>query len=239
VRPGDAELGRRAAAFFDVDGTLVNTTIVHYYIYFRRRRLPPALGALWYGAYLLKCGYYLAVDKMSRSRLNVIFYRDYRGLPADEIRAQAEDCFRDVIQPRHFAEAARCVEEHRQAGRDVVLVTGSVDFIVGPLARYLGASAVVAASLVEADGRFTGELEGPPVGEEEKARRIRQFARAHDVDLTRSHAYGDSIADLAMLEAVGHPHAVNPDKALAVAARARGWPVHRWTVARTDGSDDR
>lgn len=235
----DADRGRRAVAFFDVDGTIVKTTIVHYYMYFRRRRMPPALGLIWHGAYLLKCGYYLALDKINRSRLNIVFYRGYRGLPAEEIKAQADDCYRSVIEPRYYTGAVQCIEEHRHAGLDVVLVTGSIDFIVQPLARHVGAHAVVASSLAEDGGCFTGELIGPPVGDEEKAKRIRQFAATHDIDLAQSHAYGDSIADLPMLEAVGHPHAVNPDKALAATARARGWPVHRWVVARPVRSNGR
>ena len=65
----------------------------------------------------------------------------------------------------------------------------------------------------------------------EKANRIRRFADAGGIDLSLSHAYGDSIADLPMLESVGHPHVVNPDKALAATAKSRNWPMHRWTVA--------
>ncbi len=118
-------------------------------------------------------------------------------------------------------------------GREVVLVTGSIALIIEPLASRLGVTHVVAPSLVESNGRFTGELDGPPISDEEKARRVRQFAGENHIDLSRSHAYGDSIADLPMLETVGFPHAVNPDKALAAAAHTRGWPIHQWSVART------
>ena len=224
---------RREAAFFDVDGTLVQTTIVHYYMYFRRRGMSPLVGRLWHMAFLLKCGYYLVLDKISRSRLNIVFYRSYAGLPAEEIKSQVESCYREVIQPRCFEQAASCVRAHRQAGRNVVLVTGSIDFIIAPLAVKLGATAVLAPSLLEADGRFTGELDGPPIGDAEKARRIVQFAREQAIDLAQSHAYGDSIADLPMLEVVGFPHVVNPDRALAATAKSRGWPTHIWTVVRT------
>ncbi|MHC4697681.1 MAG: HAD family hydrolase [Planctomycetota bacterium] len=224
----------QAAAFFDVDGTLVQTTIVHYYMYFRRRRMSLIVGMLWHAGFLAKCGYYLILDKINRSTLNVVFYRSYAGLPVRDIKALARDCYRDVIEPRFFEQAAPCVDEHRRAGREVVLVTGSIAFIIDPLASRLGIAHVVAPSLVESNGRFTGELDGPPISDEEKARRVRQFADENHIDLSQSHAYGDSIADLPMLETVGHPHAVNPDKALAAAAHARGWPTHRWSVAQTN-----
>ena len=232
---GPAASADRAAAFFDVDGTLVQTTIVHYYMYFRMRRMSPLIGKLWRAGFLLKCGYYLVLDKMSRSRLNIIFYRSYRGLPADEIKAQVQDCYRDIIEPRRFEQAGDCLKEHRDAGRDIVLVSGSIDFIIEPLARELEATSMLAPSLLELNGRFSGKLDGPPIGEEEKARRVRHFAQARGIDLSWSHAYGDSIADLPMLETVGFPHVVNPDRALAATARARDWPIHRWTVAEAHG----
>jgi HAD superfamily hydrolase (TIGR01490 family) len=118
-----------------------------------------------------------------------------------------------------------------------VLVTGSLDFIIAPLAEELGVADILAASLIESHGRFTGQLTAEPLCDQEKARRVRTFAEQNGIDLSRSYAYGDSIADLAMLEAVGHPQAVNPDRALAAVARARGWPVLRWKARGGSGHD--
>lgn len=219
---------RRGAAFFDVDGTLVASTIVHYYVYFRRRRMSPLVGALWSVAFHLKCLYYLVLDRIDRNWFNVAFYRSYRGLVADELRGLTADCYRDVLAPRMFREVRACIDEHRRAGRMIVLVTGSVDFIMTPLAMALVVDHVIAARLVERDGRFTGALDSVPIGGEEKARRMRALAEEHGIDLAQSYAYGDSIWDLAMLQAVGHPHAVNPDGKLAIVAREKGWPMHRW-----------
>ena len=221
----------REAAFFDVDGTLCDTTIAHYYRYFMLRRLSPLAGRLWYATFLMKCGYYLLLDKFDRQRLNVVFYRSYAGLPVAEIKAQAADCHHDVVIPRRFEQAASCIEEHRDAGRVIVLVTGSLDFIIDPLAAEIHAGAVIATQLVESNGRFTGRLHGLPLGGQEKARRMQDFSQQHGIDLPRSHAYGDSMADLPMLEVVGFPHAVNPDRRLSATARQRGWPTHRWTIA--------
>ncbi len=220
-----------AAAFFDVDGTLIGKHIVHQYIYIRRRLMTPLLRPWWtFGFYLLKGPYYKLLDRRSRTRLNVVFYRSYAGMNATAVRGCVADCFEDLLRPNLFEEATRCIAEHRQAGRRIVLVTGSIDFIIQPLARHLQADAVLAPQLLESQGRFTGELDGPPVGEMEKARRVRAYAQARALDLQACFAYGDSIADLPMLQEVGHPHVVNPDHALADTAREFGWPTCRWTT---------
>lgn len=228
-----------AAVFFDVDGTLTKTTIVHHYVYFRRRRMSPLVGRIWYGLFLLKCLYYLVLDRIDRSLLNIVFYRSYAGLHAESIKNQATDCYRAIILPRQFEQVAECVEQHRTAGHTIVLVTGSLDFIIEPFARALAVDAVVAPSLVESNGRFTGKLNGPPIGDKEKARRITQFAENHGIDLSRSHAYGDSIADLPMLDCVGHAHVVNPDRRLAGVAQGNGWSTHHWTVKGSNKMNNR
>jgi HAD superfamily hydrolase (TIGR01490 family) len=221
----------RPVAFFDVDGTLCDTTIAHYFRFFMFERLTPMRRWIWYPFFLIRCGYYLLLDRIDRGRLNVVFYRNYAGLPAAQIKARAEACEREVVGGRWLEDAGACVAEHRAAGRDVVLVTGCLDFIVEPLARRLGASALLAPKLLEADGRFTGELGGPALCGEQKARAIREYAAQTGADLAVCHAYGDSFADAPMLEAVGFAHAVNPDAKLAALAARRGWPVHRWAVS--------
>lgn len=229
----DEIVGTRAAAFFDVDGTIQETTIVDYYMYFRARRMSPRWRPIWRALYLLRCIPYLVLDKIDRSRLNVVFYRSYARLSVADVTSLVSDCFQDVMLPRQFPAAFRCVKEHRAVDRSVVLVTGSIGFIIEPLAEHLGGVDVLAPTLLESDGRFTGELSGPPVGDEEKARRVRHYAERNGIDLASSFAYGDSIADLPMLECVGHPQAVNPDRALARKAREKDWPIHRWSLDDT------
>jgi len=219
-----------AAAFFDVDGTLVGRNIVHHFFFIRRRMLGWPMRGVWSSLFLSKTPYYYLLDKVSRTQLNVVFYRNYAGLCSDTVRSHSEACFQEVIRPNVFAQVSDCIAEHRAAGRKIVLVTGSVEFVITPLAAFLGVDDVLAPRLVESDVRFTGELDGPPVGEVEKARRIRAYAEKENLDLAASFAYGDSIADLAMLKEVGHPHVVNPDRHLAQAARRSGWPTLRWTV---------
>ncbi|MBI3834237.1 MAG: HAD family hydrolase [Planctomycetes bacterium] len=228
--------GTITAVFFDVDGTIVDATIAHYLRYFMLRHLPAWRRPLWDVSFMARCLYYMAIDRIDRSRFNRLFYRNYAGLPAREIIALAEDCDRKIAFPRTFDQSISCIREHQAARRRIVLVSGSLDFIVRPIADRLHADHVEAASLIERNGFFTGELAGAVVGSEEKARRIREYARTEGIDLAQSHAYGDSIADLPMLEAVGFPHAVNPDRKLRRQALSRDWPIHQWTLStpRTD-----
>lgn len=220
----------RSAAYFDVDGTLIQTTIVHYYVYFRFRFLPSWKAMFWFPWFLAKCGVYRILDKFDRSRLNIIVYRNYAGLPVDQIKAAAEHCVRRIARGRWLAGACQAIDEHRRAGRRIVLVTGSLDFLMEPLAGMIGGADILAAALEEKDGHFTGRLVGGPVIGDEKARRMGIHAREHALQLKKSHAYGDSSADLAMLEAVGFAHAVNPDHKLRAVAAKKGWAVHCWPV---------
>lgn len=109
-----------------------------------------------------------------------------------------------------------------------MFVTGAIDLIVEPL-RGL-ADEVVATRLVERDGAFTGEIEASPLVAEARAAWLADLARAWDADLTRSYAYADSLSDLPLLEAVGHPVAVNPDVELMRVARRRRWPMEDWAL---------
>jgi phosphoserine phosphatase len=111
----------------------------------------------------------------------------------------------------------------------VILVTGALDFLVDSL-RHLGDD-LIAARLVERTGRFTGELAEPPLTADGRASLAARLAADHDVDLADCHAYGDSLADLPLLELVGHPHAINPDFRLSREARRRRWPIETWTTA--------
>lgn len=235
-----------AAAFFDVDGTMVSTHIVHQYVQVRKylaHRYGGPLGRLgyrfWLPAFYLRCLQYLYLDRVSRTRMNIAFYRNYAGLESDRVRDAVSDCFDRVLKPNLFDKGVECVGEHLSAGRRVVLVTGSIDFLIDPLARYLGSTvgggagvSMLARTLVESNGRFTGALDGPPIGEQAKADEVRRCAAREGIDLARSYAYGDSVADLPMLELVGFPIAVNADRGLLEAAKARGWPCQSWHAQR-------
>ena len=221
---------KKTAAFFDVDGTIVSTTIVHYYVQFRSHLLPTFLRPFWLGWFALKVVYYFFLDKVSRTRFNLVFYRNYRGLNAGSVKQLAGEQFETYVRPKLFPAAVDCIREHQNRGDLIVLVTGSLDFIIQPLANYLEADTALTVELEEAHGKFTGELTTLPLSEEEKVHAIQTVVERYNVDLDASYAYGDSRADLPMLQCVGNPIVVNPSKGLRQVAIESGWEISEWTI---------
>jgi phosphoserine phosphatase len=123
-------------------------------------------------------------------------------------------------------EATRQIRRHRAAGHRTVLITGAVDLHGEPLSVLF--DEVVASRMHTRDGVLTGFLETPPLVDEARAAWLRKYAQDHHLQLDRSYAYADSYSDRPLLEAVGHPHVVNPDSQLFRYARRRRWVVHRW-----------
>ena len=218
----------KTVAFFDVDGTLLKSTIVHCYIWMRSLQLPFFLKHLWLIGFLPKIVYYLILDSISRTRFNEVFYRNYRGLEVAEMKMLSTEMFEAYIRPKIFSEAASQIQEHKEQGTAIVLVTGSLDFVVQPIADYLAVDAVLAPQLREQDGQFTGELTTAPLIGEAKAEAMRNYADQHEVSLEESYAYGDSQSDLPMLECVGNPIVVNPGKSFRQKALKSGWEMHEW-----------
>ncbi len=118
---------------------------------------------------------------------------------------------------------------HRAAGRDIIVVSASGHEVVDPIAELLGADIVIATQMVITDGQYTGDVAFYAFGEA-KATKMRELAADRGYDLADCYAYSDSITDLPMLEAVGHPTAVNPDRALRREAERRGWPIQTFTI---------
>ena len=229
-KPADAGLpeGPPALAVFDVEGVVLDATVVHFYAWLRGGTMPSVDRALWLALLGARVGGWVSLDRRSRASFNRAFYREYRGLPADDLRERARAALSDFILPRVHHAAVRRIRAHRSRGDRVVLVTGALDFLVEPLAHL--ADELVAARLVERRGAFTGELAEPPLSADGRASLAARLAAEHGVDLADCHAYGDSVSDLPLLELVGHPVAVNPDFRLAREARRRGWSTLDWSV---------
>lgn len=216
------------AAFFDVDGTLTRTTVLDPLAWYQRAHLPWWRFPFWAAAMLVRIPYYVLIDRRSRVRFNHVFFRRYAGLNAAQLREWHERTFTDYLRPRFFPLALDCLREHQRQGHRIVLVTGGLDFVMRPLAAFVGADELLALRLVERDGIFTGEVDGPPVAEEHKAVLVREYAAKHGTDLGQSFAYGNNIGDAPMLACTGHPIAVNPDGRLRRLASERGWRIVEW-----------
>jgi HAD superfamily hydrolase (TIGR01490 family) len=221
-----------AAAFFDVDGTLLHGNIVSYYVHLRTHGMPAILRGLWIGGFALTVPYWMVLDRCSRSRFQRAFYRNYRRIAAADLETRARAHWERHMAPRLYEGALERIREHRRRGDAVVLVTGSLRPIVAPLAASLGVDEVLAPQLRVADGRFTGDLDGPPLAAEQKAAAAAACAARRGLDLGRCHAYADSLDDLPLLRRVGHPVAVNPGEALRRIAGREGWEILDWRPRR-------
>jgi len=223
--------GPPALAVFDVEGVILDSTVAHFYAWLRTRDMPELDRLVWSAGVAARVPGWIMEDRRSRTAFNRNFYRLYKDLPARELRRQAKEALPDFIQPRIQHEAIRRIREHKRRGDKVVLVTGALDFLVESLEHL--ADELIAARLVERVGRFTGELAEPPLTADGRASLTARLAADHGVDLAHCHAYGDSLADLPMLELVGHPHPINPDFRLSREARRRRWPIEEWTTEKT------
>ena len=213
------------AAFYDVDGTLVRTNIVHVYAYYAMNRvslLGMAGRSLGTAASLPLFG---ALDVINRKVFNEFFYRYYEGLTEDRLVTVAEDMFEDVLKPALYEQSKDLIAEARRAGCRIVLVTGALDFTMRPLARYLGADELIANKMQFVGGKATGKVIPPIIEGANKANSIRDYCVREGLSLAHCHGYSDSASDYAMLAIVGRPTAVNPDMRLRSLARAYNWPI--------------
>ena len=230
-----------AAAFFDVDRTLVvGTSLETCFLRAARRRgvLGPAalLRNLWAGLQSLgllparpEARLPIPPELPARTRLRYALLSGnkayLRGLPLARCIELARATFQEEVLPRLSARGQAVAAAHRAAGRPVVLLTGTLDFLGKPLADYLEAAHLLAAQPEVRDGLLTGRLAAPHPYGAHKRELLLQLAAAQGLDLPASYAYADHHTDGPFLETVGHPVAVNPDKRLRQMAQERGWEI--------------
>ena len=212
------------AAFFDLDKTIIAKSST---LAFSK---PFQAGGLISRRAVLRSAYaqfvYLVggADHDQMEKLRQFMSQLVAGWDVATVREIVAETLHHVVDPIVYDEAVGLIAEHQLAGRDVVIVSASGTEVVEPIGVLLGADHVVASRLEVVDGRYTGEIDHY-VYAKEKARAILELAAVRGYDLAQCYAYSDSVTDVPMLEAVGFPHAVNPDKELRKAAASRGWPV--------------
>ncbi len=214
----------RSAAFFDLDKTIIAKSSV---LAFGRPFYQNGLlnrRAVLRSAYAQFVFALAGADEDQIERMRAYLAAMCTGWDVAQVREIVSETLHEIIDPIVYDEAVELIGMHKAAGRDVVIVSTSGEEVVAPIGAMLGADHVVATQMLVADGKYTGEIGRYAYGPE-KAFAIRELAAARSYDLAASYAYSDSVTDVAMLESVGHPFAVNPDRALRRIALERGWPT--------------
>jgi HAD superfamily hydrolase (TIGR01490 family) len=213
------------ASYFDVDGTLVSSTLVHPAIFYLANQATPLKSAIRLGRTLLQSPALAVSELLDRRVFNELLFGAYGGMSEDRLVLLAEEAFNTVIRPSMFPGSLDLINKARAAGHEIVLVSGTLDFILEQVANHLGGATLISNRLEMKDRKATGKLLKPVVAGPEKARLIREHAKHNGHDLNECFAYSDSYSDVPMLSVVGHPAAVNPDRRLALLARAYSWPT--------------
>jgi len=219
----------RQMAAFDLEHTLIASNVVDTYAWLASRHLPAARRPGFVAELVAHGPQLLALDRRDRGDFLRSFYRRYEGAPVSRLQEDSWELFHRQLLPRCFPAGLARVRPHRRLGHRTLLITGALDFVIEPLRPLF--DDIVCAHMTEIDGRLTGHLEElPPIGEA-RSLLLHDYAAAHGFDLAEAIAYADSASDLAMLEAVGFPVAVNPESRLSAIARRRGWHVEHWSKA--------
>ena len=214
-----------AAAFYDLEGTLVSTNLVHTLGFYAKNQQGLFRTFKKSASTLLSIPIFAVTDQYSRKVFNDLFFKRYKGESEDRLRFFAEELFEDVLKPAVYPGAFELIEKSRSLGLRQVVVTGALDLSVTPLMKYLGIDDYVANRLEFVNGVATGRLLPPVLAAATKASWIRTFAEREGLSLSDSYAYTDSMSDLPMLSVVGHPAAVNPDMRLKQTALHHDWPI--------------
>jgi HAD superfamily hydrolase (TIGR01490 family) len=216
------------AAFFDLDKTVIAKASL---VAFGGPLYRAGLLSRWL---LLRALYgqlvylWLGADEARLARMRNAALALTKGWDHTHISAIVAETLDEVIEPIVYEEALQLIRDHHEQGHLVVLISASPEEIVAPLGTYLGADVVVATrARLDDHGRYSGELEFYSYGPA-KAEAMVGLAEERSLDLAASFAYSDSVTDVPMLEAVGHPVVVNPDRGLLRVARERGWEVRRF-----------
>ena len=220
----------RRAALFDMDRTLLETTTAHLYTRYRRDR-----GEIGW-ATTLKVAYWLlkySFGVIDAQKVALSALREFSGKEERVLVDNCEDWFKRYVLHHVRSAARRSVDAHRDAGDHLAIVTGATPYAAAPLARELGIEHLVASELeVGADGRLTGRPLDPLCYGVGKVSRTRLLAEKLGFDLGEATFYSDSITDLPLLECVGTPVAVSPDRRLLRVAKKRGWRIELWNNPR-------
>jgi HAD superfamily hydrolase (TIGR01490 family) len=213
-----------AAAFFDLDRTLIRrSSVLALAGTFRRRglisRVDLMKSAFWQVLFVLRGASAERVRSAAEDGMKIL-----NGFSVQEMQRLVGDAMESVLRPLVYEEPLRLVQQHRERGERVYIVSATLQEIVQHIADDLGFDGAIGSTCEIVDGAYTGRTLRAAHGVG-KANALRALAATEDIDLAESTAYSDSYSDVPFLEAVGHPIAANPDRKLRRIAAERGWPV--------------
>jgi len=213
------------AAFYDLDGTLLSCNLVTEYAYYARNDRSLIKSAYQFAKVLLWVPLFLGLDLCSRRLFNAFLFSGYLGMHRDRLIGLADDLFEVTLKPSIFPQAQVLINTTRDLGYRNVLVTGTLDFTIRPIALHFGFEEVICNRLEFKNHIATGQFLRPLLAKDEKARSIREYASQEGIDLAQCCAFADSSADVPMLSAVGYPVATNPTRRLRRVALQKNWPI--------------
>ncbi|UCD80484.1 MAG: HAD-IB family hydrolase [Desulfobacterales bacterium] len=213
----------RIGAFFDFDETLLDTESSRLGIkYLWERRLVSR-------GFILKAfvaGLLYRRHLISDEQTAKVLLRLYRNRRLEDFKNGSDDFYRKILKPRLAPNILAKVNYHRNQGHSMVLISGSIRYMLEPVAQDLGFEHLLCTDLEEgANGLLTGRPKGPLCLDKTKRRLATEMAQSTGIDLERSYAYGNHQADLPLLESVGFPRVVEPTSPLRKIAMARDWPI--------------
>ncbi|MFD9895536.1 HAD family hydrolase [Amycolatopsis sp. NPDC059027] len=212
------------AAFFDLDKTIIASSsalafskpLLREGLINRRAALRSAYAQLVFSL--------AGADEDKTERMRAEVSALCAGWDVAQVSAIVRETLHDVVDPLVYVEATELIAKHRADGHDVIVLSATGEEVVAPVAEMLGATRSVATRMQIVDGCYSGEVDFYCYGEN-KAVAAKQLATTYGYNLAECFAYTDSSTDIPLLEVVGHPHAVNPDKLLRREAAERDWPV--------------
>ena len=218
-----------AASYFDVDGTLVRSNLLHTAIYYMANDINPVRSVKNLAGMVLRAPSWVLAERQDRRLFNEMLFEVFKGVSQDRLLVLADEGYEWCMKKHIYRGARDLIARCKDAGHEVVLVSGALDFLLSRLAQDLGADHYVGNRLEFKDGYATGKMLRPVVAGPAKSRLMQDHAAARGHDLAQCHAYTDSYSDVPMLAVVGHPTALNPDAKLERLALSYQWPIIRFS----------
>lgn len=213
----------KAAAFFDIDGTLIDG------------QSGVLLGKLLVKKGEVKASYFISralfysflyrINRLNYGHLVELGMKFFEGMTQEDVDALGEECFEKMVRKHIYKEAEALVASHRKKGHVCVIVSSAPKLVAKPIAKFFGMDDMLVTEGVVKNGRITGEVKKPLCYAEGKKILAENFSKKHNIALEKSYFYSDSATDVPLFESVGHPVAVNPERKLLSIARKRKWKI--------------